>query len=487
MYNQVFQPQMCVGGSYKPKSSPGPCTPCPTQTKSALISSKNNGTLLELDCIPCQPNSFCPLGASGDVNLSDISSYTQTFTYPSEGAIDNYDDLILQNFFTLDFTSAHCIVVAPLFWLLLISILFFILWFIIFKMKSMRIKLVLKHIDIIHEGEHWISGLASIAVFVVIGLTVWFAFAYVNLYPIETSKDMRAACDRTLRNAKFDNALQLPLPNPDGSQLLIFDMLQAQPFLMSIDVINTAASCENITVKQNRGSTVPPVTLPMQNCSLVKNNVTVSFSFSLPDYEITTQVDVMGPYSIGALRLCLHAPSNILQEVNIVHELNVCTLFYTPNQTVGLYTNFYVNIIKVINVTEPLSTSGNNIYDGRWSPTITSGGLSDEFVLQQYGQYMRYVNDRTSFVIQLAEESYFLQNNQKPIVRVTALVFHTLLFISLIIEIFAITFLIFKLCIFPMFKMGRGIIVNNKKKKSKFDNIDEVIITEVSCTLKSDL
>jgi hypothetical protein len=493
MYNQVFEPQACVGGSYKNKSSPGPCTPCPTQTKSALINSSNDVTKLIIECIPCEQDSFCPLGASGEVNLSDVSSYTQTFTYPNGGATDNYDDLILENFFTLKFTNAHCVFVAPLFWLLLTSILCFILWFAIHVMKFYgertstvsniqrhRIKLCLKHLDIIHEGEDWVAGLASFAVFVAIGLTVWFAADYVNLYPIETSKNMRAACDATLRNSQFDNALQLPLPNPDGSQWVIFDMLQAQPFSMSIDVINTAARCENIRVQQNRDSSVPPVILNKQNCSLTKNNVTVSFSFALPGHQTTIEIDVMGPYSIGALRFCLSAPPNILQEVNIVHRLDVCTLFYTPNQTIGLYTDFTVSLIKVINVTQPLINGENTIYDGRWSPTISSDALSDELVLLQYGEYMRYVNDRTSFIIQFYEESYFLQNNQKPVVQVAALIFHTLLFISLIIEIFATIFLIFKLCCVPMFKIGRLAHLTKKEKKQKFEHAREESTVQVS-------
>ncbi|CAM4851882.1 unnamed protein product, partial [Rotaria magnacalcarata] len=79
------------------------------------------------------------------------------------------------------------------------------------------------------------------------GFTFWFAADYHQLYPIETSGPMHASCDTTMRNANFDNALQLPLSNPDGSRWPIFDMLDAQPFTMSLDLINTGAHCENIT------------------------------------------------------------------------------------------------------------------------------------------------------------------------------------------------------------------------------------------------
>ena len=491
-YNNVFEARTCVGGSYKNKSSPGPCTPCPAQTKSVLVKDDKPVTAPMTMCIPCERGSFCPLGASGDVNLSDVASYTQTFVYPNGGPTDNYDDLLLQNFFTFGVTSAHCLIVSPIFWLLLIFVLCFTLWLAMRIMKSRekraslcslniqqrRVKLFLKHVDIIHQGEHWVSGLASFAIVVIIGMTAWFAADYVKLYPIETSPEMRAACDANIRNARFDNALQLPLSMSDGSQWMIFDLLQAQPFSMSIDVINTAARCENITVRQNRIS-VPPVNLKKQNCSLTNNNVTVSFSFTLPAHQTTVQVDVIGPYFIGALRLCLLAPPDRSQRANNVHELNVCSLFFTPNQTIGSYTDFTVNLVKVVNVTQPLSNDGDTIYDGRWYPKISSDALSDELVLEQYGQYIRYVNDRTTFVIRFSEESYFLQNNQRPIVQVAALAFHTLLFISLIIEIFATSFLLFKLCCLPMVRTVRAAFLPEKKRNCQSKQAGSESVSQV--------
>ncbi|CAF5129323.1 unnamed protein product, partial [Rotaria sp. Silwood1] len=40
-------------------------------------------------------------------------------------------------------------------------------------------------------------------------------------------------CDDTVRNAVFESALQLPLPNPDGKQWAIFQMLDDQPLTMT--------------------------------------------------------------------------------------------------------------------------------------------------------------------------------------------------------------------------------------------------------------
>ena len=73
----------------------------------------------------------------------------------------------------------------------------------------------------------------------------------------------------------------------DRSPWLIFDRLDAQSFTMFIDVINTAAKCENINVQQNRGSSLPPVALVKENCSLTGENVALSFSFALPAHQTT--------------------------------------------------------------------------------------------------------------------------------------------------------------------------------------------------------
>ena len=102
MFTNVFQAQTCVGSSYKNKSSISPCTPCHPQTKSASVYDENNTTEPITMCIPCETDSFCPLGATGDVNLSNVASYTQTFVYRTGGTTNEYDDLLLQFFLLLE-------------------------------------------------------------------------------------------------------------------------------------------------------------------------------------------------------------------------------------------------------------------------------------------------------------------------------------------------------------------------------------------------
>jgi len=185
-------------------------------------------------CIPCEVDAFCPLGSSGSVGFSNFSSYTQTFNYPDSPDIDNYDDLLLLKFANFNTQKgARCLLVTPLFWSVLISAVTLLVWFAMFLLKNgpfrrrstalsshrKRVKVLLKHMDLITEDERWIGGLASFIILGTIGFTCWFAADYLHIYPIETSNDAYASCDaKNERNAQFDNALQLPLSDPSGSQ-----------------------------------------------------------------------------------------------------------------------------------------------------------------------------------------------------------------------------------------------------------------------------
>jgi hypothetical protein len=165
-------------------------------------------------------------------------------------------------------------------------------------------------------------------------------------------------------------------------------------------------------------------------------------------------VGISGPYFIGALRICLRGRSNTEgedSELHRLHELDICTIFYTKNQTIALSTTFTVRLIKVINVTKPLKRDDMTYYDGRWAPFITyADTLSDESYFAEKGEYLRYASKQTTINIELEEEIYFVQNNQSPIIRRGALFFRTVLFSFSLIEIFAMIFLLYKLWFHPI-------------------------------------
>ncbi|CAF2613931.1 unnamed protein product [Rotaria sp. Silwood2] len=452
----VFKEAPCVAGTYRNFSSAGPCFVCPPQTKNPMDHPC-------FQCSPCLPTAFCPMGSVDDtLSLDTYPSYTQTFTYPDSPDMNNYDDILVQNMFSIG-RSARCLIIAPGFWTILAIIFCLIIWLIMLALKMDKcqkanlrrnqIKNFFRYINIVNDGERWIGGLFSLAISVIFAFVFWFSTDYLKLYPIETSNEMHASCEKTMRNALFDSALQLPLPNPDGRRWSIFEMLDKQPFTMTVDLVNTRASCSDITVQQNRPG-VKYLNMPIaeNDCILQPDNITRSVSVLLPAHRVNLQLNITGPYFVGGFRLCLRGPRDV-DGVNTVHTLDTCQFFWTPNQTLSRVATLSVVLIKVVNQTKPLKVGDQSRYDGRWTLTFGESSLSDGMIYEQDGYYLRYVSQRTTLTFIFSEQPFFLQNNQYPIIRVAELAFHTLLFCTLIIELFAIAYLIIRLICKPIIQL----------------------------------
>jgi hypothetical protein len=147
----------------------------------------------------------------------------------------------------------------------------------------------------------------------------------------------------------------------------------------------------------------------------------------------------------------------------------MCQLFTKENETLSRMANVDIVLIKVINLTKPLTIGGDTYYNGRWAPTFADRSFSDELIYAQDGQHLRYTAERTILTIDLSEQPFYLQNIQQPIVRRAQLAFHTLLFCTLIIELFGMGFLIFRLIVMPLIRVVRRYCARPKRN----DNIKE--------------
>jgi hypothetical protein len=244
-------------------------------------------------------------------------------------------------------------------------------------------------------------------------------------------------------------------------------MLGAQPFTMTVDLLNTAADCSNITVQQNRPG-VNYLRLSITSCVLQSDNITRSVSFSLPSHRTSVQLNITGPFFVGGMRLCLYGPGHI-DSVHALQTLDMCQLFSTTSETLSRMTTLHIMMVKVINMTKPLKVGGDTHYDGRWAPTFVESSLSDELIYEQDGHYLRYISERTIVTITLSEHPFYLQNNQQPIVRRAELAFHTLLFCTLIIELFGMGFLLFRLVIMPFIRA----VLRCYHREKRNDNVEE--------------
>ncbi|CAF2880583.1 unnamed protein product [Rotaria sp. Silwood2] len=452
-----FIQKLCIGGTYKNRTSVGPCQICPSGTR-------NSGTLDNgvLQCISCSKNSstsFCPLASLVDIDLSTVPSYSQTVAYPETGDTTDMEDLLLKNMFQIS-SDSRCLVISPLLWTLIAGgvSLFILLLMIVIKFFGCeqcikcrkKAKDIFKHTDIIGEGEMWAGGLATLAIIVLVSFSYWFSISFIRRYPIEDINEPATfTCDQSLVNAQFSSGLELlDIPKSEEAQP-IFDLLDAQIFYLTVELINTGFLCNSITTQENLSGT-KYVSLT-NNCTRLISEATTSVTLSMPKHETTVQINMTGPYWIGAIRLCIRGKSQTSMS-STLKELDFCQFYATSNEAIGRITYIPIVFIKNINMTYPLSESDQTNYSGLWTPTFTTVSLSDEEYYVEFGNYLRYTSSLTIIQIMLDERPFFIKNTQQPIARTAVLIFKALLFTSLCIELFAFLFLIIKLFIVPLLR-----------------------------------
>jgi hypothetical protein len=110
----------------------------------------------------CSEDLFCPYGAVGEVPYSEFQSIEQNQDYPESPENVVFDDLLMQNMFTLNFNSIHCLLVSPLTWVVLVMIIGFTVAIIMtiseascphHQSKRHCVKEIFKKMDLIGEGE----------------------------------------------------------------------------------------------------------------------------------------------------------------------------------------------------------------------------------------------------------------------------------------------------------------------------------------------
>jgi hypothetical protein len=207
-------------------------------------------------------------------------------------------------------------------------------------------------------------------------------------------------------------------------------MLDEQNITLTVHFIGTGFLCHNIMMQQNldRGQRVPSNNF---NCSFDMKTSILSVSTLLPQHLVTMQFDLIGPFFIGGLRMCLSGPSNVKDDNKYtLQELHFCQFFYTDNETLTINPTIDVKMTKVINETVGYSVSDDITFSGIWIPTLTVNTFSDVLFFAESGEYIRYLSDRVTLVVDITESEFFMKNTQEPIARHSEIVFHTVLFVG---------------------------------------------------------
>jgi hypothetical protein len=127
-----------------------------------------------------------------------------------------------------------------------------------------------------------------------------------------------------------------------------------------------------------------------------------------------------------------------------------------------------------VNETQPLSGSGSN-FAGIWYPTFTYS-LSQMFI--DVTSYIMSVNlPSITLTIDISETSYYIQNVQSPIAKQPEVIFHTLLFIIVCLELCGLLFVICKLLLIPLiykiYALYSGCPVNCVDSELKVESVDQ--------------
>jgi hypothetical protein len=453
---------LCICGTFTTESDIFPCSLCPSGTTTS-------GLVGQASCVPCSNDTFCSLGAAfGNIGLSSslLTNMNQVGAYPVSPESIRFDNILIENMFTIHSSfSRHCLLVSPLFWAIIVISFGLFVWIILFFLKGRvtnpigkktqrQIKRILKKTDLIGKGEMVIGGLFSFSILVLVVFAYTFSNSYFNRYPIEQlNGNANFACDPTLTNAQFSSGLMpIGIP-PNDDEVAIFELLNAQPFTLHIDFINTVFNCTDITVIQIKDINIP---MPISSCN--DSDSSVSLALLLPSHAISLQVLLAGTNTIGALRIGLEGPGADLENETLDAAYTLMDLAFAQTLSVSgrLLTqqpSCTLQLTKVINRTYALEEDGEIQLSALWLP-ILSGSLDQMFIDESEYRYATSTNSVLSIVI--SETVYYTLNTQRPITDEDELIFSNLLFTIVCLEIFGLGFLIFKLIIIPLIKRVLG-------------------------------
>ena len=465
----VTSPKSCMPGSYKNKSGIHNCVLCPLGTK-------NDGNS-NTQCIPCSSEAFCPLGSVADVSPSALQIISQAFSYPLSPERTIFEDILLQYVFTIH--PGRCILISPLFWTLMVTSLVIVIIIIMETLKLFvqdqrvrtvrkKLKRVLRHTDLVGEGEYWIGGLISFAVIVLVSFAYAFSHSYLQLYPIEESSPSPLSCDTTLRNAKFRTSVQsLAIPHAATEQEM-FDLLNSQQFTLHIDFINTLIICQAILVETKVGLQWSALRWSFCNVS----DGIIKLSIPIPDQHIPVRISLVDTKTIGALRIGLSGTARG-KDKYVLKDLFFSQSFSKEGYTLSQALPVDIAMTKVINETQPLAGDESE-YSGIFIPTFTADNNS---LFVSNDQYVRLSLLMTTLTITITETPYYVKNVQQPIAKESEVIFRNLLFTVVCFEIFGLAFLSYKLVLKPLYRVimkkyrHRNQVTDLDKKQTNDDTI----------------
>ncbi|CAF2056856.1 unnamed protein product [Rotaria magnacalcarata] len=448
----------CIGGTYSSQFDIQPCSLCPQGFSTYGLTGQSS-------CVSCETDAFCPLGSAfGHISSSSsfLTSINQARAYPLSPTSTRFENILMQNTFAISVTSSTtCLLMSPLFWASMImllgvaiAVLIIILKYFVTnprgKKAQQRLEHFFKQTDIIGEGEFWIGGIVSFAIIFICICGYVFSGTYYKRYPIENTSDSTVfGCNPTLTNAQFTSGLMSIMVSPNDDESRIFELLDAQIFILHVDFVNTLYACTDLTLAQIKDKTLP---LAYSSCS--NNNGSLSLVVQLPSHGVNLQFLLAGINTIGGIRLYLEGSgteeeNDTLEARYTLVDLMFAQVFTFAGRVLIEQPSFTMQLTKVINRTSPLQENEEKVLSAFWLPYV-SADINQIFADES--EYIYATSSNAIMSLTISEGAFYVLNTQQPIVDEAELIFTDMLFTITCIEIFGFIFLIFKLLIIPFTK-----------------------------------
>ncbi|CAF3958825.1 unnamed protein product, partial [Adineta steineri] len=208
------------------------------------------------------------------------------------------------------------------------------------------------------ESTMWIGGLISAAIIVLVVSAYSFSNSFLRQYPVEDiTHNSSFACDVTLRNAKFSTTTQQrwdPRRSTKESQPM-FDSLNAQPFTLNIDLVQTAFTCDDQFYVE-RFDGYETTLIPITKCQTKYNGTILSLTILLPAQVISVRLVLPGLNTVGAIRIGLSGPA--AEDENgrfTLMALNFASTFVSSSldQVLAKSMTFPIELTQIVNQTDP--------------------------------------------------------------------------------------------------------------------------------------
>ena len=217
--------------------------------------------------------------------------------------------------------------------------------------------------------------------------------------------------------------------------------MNSQKFTLHIELINTKSHCGRLQLSSNTPSS--PVSL-----SCYSRGLTLYTSTELSSRGSLVVLDLRGNERVETIRIGLtggeiHQMNNYVQQLNFSKVFNYTNRTLIPNNQLSIG----LQLTKTINITEGLTDSDVTMYSGLWLPTFG-------FNLEELFEETRHLPaTHTELALGFSETAFFIKNKQKPMARSSEIIFSTILFICMCLDLVCMMFLLMRLWFRPIMKL----------------------------------